>query len=460
MKEKKLKKTVIFAIFLIFAVIFAAFFTGCASTKVSSKTQIKDLSYDSLEQEPFYNQCKDDFIEKTLSNGIPVVIKKSMDQKNSGVRILFDREKSSLSMSGIEQLTLSMMMQGSAKHSSLYISSLEYTDQTFFTSQVHSDYLEYGLISTKDKINSMLKIFAETVKQPLMDSGDFSRVTDSFNKRSLEENKKSNLVLLKKLKQKLYEADDYFVPDFYSEESFIRYKDVINYHKGLLNSRKIKIIATGNFTNEEAETLLKTISDLFSSIPQGKKAVKSNKESVDFSSIKNSVFENSTDDKRIHAIGVYNIPEKNSSEYVKYALTSLYTDDILYQQIRVKYGFASAIGTGAITGSPSIGLISIYDINAASDISRTVKTALETIPEEAQVSRKLNQYKRFYVSTVVSSNASAEKTLNQMGESFIYFGDAKKYIEKPFQIYSVKPADIIEMYKNIFTGEIYWAVIK
>ncbi len=68
-----------FLILSYFSAIFSLLFLcGCTSTsQVSSYsgTRIKPISYSSLDEEPFYAHNHDSFVEKKLSNGIPVIIK-------------------------------------------------------------------------------------------------------------------------------------------------------------------------------------------------------------------------------------------------------------------------------------------------------------------------------------------------------------------------------------------------
>ena len=125
---------------------FLSIFIAAACTSTNNfnlhGTAVKSKIYSSVEEEPFFSQNCNSFFEEKLSNNIPVVIKKSKYQKNCSLALLIesdeipDKEKKS----GIEEITLELMKLGTLEYSNLYISSLEYTDLTKFTSSVHSDF--------------------------------------------------------------------------------------------------------------------------------------------------------------------------------------------------------------------------------------------------------------------------------------------------------------------------------
>lgn len=454
--KKSQKNTIFNAIFLIFL----AVFTGCKSTQSEKATAITLDRYETVEDEPFYSQNYSTFFEKKLANGIPVIIKKSVNQKSAGFRIIIESDANSTNIkkNGLEQITLELMKHGSKKYSDLYISSLEYTDQAVFTYSTKNDWCEYGFTCPKEKIKNVLEVFTESFLIPVLDENVFNEIIEEKEKILQNEEISPNYCLLKDVYMELAKSDVYFAPKRYTARSEIFYSDVKKCHENFLNGKRIKIIATGNFNDDEVKTLYSQITENFSGIASYNFKKKYPKlESIDFASmtekVKYSKFEyfNSA-----HVLGVYNIPRPCSDEYLKYAILSLYLDDMFYSELKEKNNMVQDIGTGNIMGYTNLGVISVYNVLSLKNMSREVyEYVIENLKVE-QSQKKIDGYKRIYTSFVLSSELSVSKTLDQMATGLIYTGDAKDYISRPFKISKITAEDFMKSFETTLGRGILW----
>lgn len=445
------KKTRIFLYFSVFFSLFILF--SCASTsssKASEGTKIKSLSYNSLEEEPFYVQNHELFVEKKLSNGIPVIIKKSKYQNSCAVRLVIDSVPLSdpVKKSGLENITLELMKAGTSKYSSHYISSLEYTDSTTFMSKVHADYLEYGISSQKDRLETVLEVFAQTFTKPLLSQTDFESIITAEKSRSPN--------ILDELYGILSEKDVYYAPLYVCENSSITYKDVKDFHSSLQNASRIRIVASGNFSDEDAENLFILLERNFGPLWKGKTSYKlPKKNAAEFDG--SVIYRECKKGEPSCALGYARIPEPLSDEYLRYGLLSLFLDDNLYSLVKQKYSLASDAGTGVLLSKANIGLVSIFDISSLKN-AQAVKDSVNDLVNEENLQKKLDSYKRVYVSFIMSSELSADRTLDQMALGLVYRNDAKDYIKRPFKVYQITPSQITEIYETCIKNNMNWVV--
>ena len=453
MKFKFIKK-ISFLIFLLTPVLFCA----CKSSPAQG-TKIKTDFITSLDQEPFYIQTKHSFEEKKLSNGIPLIIKTSPSQKDCTVNLVIDAEalKDPERKAGIEQITLNLIKLGSASYSSHYISSLEYTDSAYFNCAAHRDYLEFGFSAMPEGLENIIKVFGDVFKTPLMDTEEFSRLKEealSEREKCLDDSRER---LLESLYNRLKAKDSYFTDNSYSAASDISYQDVLSYQKSLLNARKIKIVASGNFKAQDVEKLYSELNAQFGSLKARdyKKRVPSIK-TVDLNPSESPVIVSGDGLKNQSLAGVYHVPPVCSAEYIKYSLMSLYIDDILYSDLKEKNKYALDAGTGLITGVIPLGVLMIYDLKTQNDlISYTAELTQKAFDSDA-FEKKLDSYKRIYISIVMSSELSSAKTCSQMAMSLVYSGDASDYIKRPYRIRTVTAEDVKKAFNDSIGGSILW----
>ncbi len=449
---KTAKKTKIFSLFICFFI--AIVLASCASNRQSNygKYKIAPKNYNSIDEEPFYVQNENSFLERKLSNGIPVIIKKSKNQNNCALRLVIKTIPLSnpIKKSGLEELTLNMMTQGTEKYSSLYISSLEYAQSTVFTVNVNPDFLEYGISSTKENLETVIPIFADTFKTPLLNQ-------ESFEKYYHHNDKTLQVTFLTQVYDILNQEDSYFSPGYLTNESEISLKEISDYHSTMLNASRISIIASGNFLDSEIDALVQSLENQFGKLQSyffpEKKPLKQKVQEPP----KLQILEN-IPNVPIFALGIFDLPVPLSQEYICFGILSLYLDDFLYLNLKEKNNVVLDAGIGILLSKSAKGLISIYDISTKKNVSvfDSLSDNLNSFLSLDSIEKKLDSYKRIYTSFVMSCELSSEKTLDQMSRSLIYQNDAKEYIKRPYQINKITAEEIRHFYENYIQGKICW----
>lgn len=457
MKKNFIKNFVFFIILPSFLIIFSSCATNsnAGSQARVSGTKIQAAAQ-TLEQDQFYIINRDSFTERKLSNGIPVIIKKSFNQKNCVVRLVFDRTPtfSGLKNSGVEQVTLELLKAGTKTYSPLYISSLEYTDATKFSGRVHCDYLEFEMNTVREKAPDMASLLAQMLKAPLLNEEDFKEIL-AFKKAELQKSDEGKN-LLEKIYRDLNSIDSYYDIPFMTEESQIKYSDVVSCHRELVNASRIKILASGNFTDEDIAALIDSLNKNFSDIKSAKFSKKNTAlKKFPMDELK-KLRAASDEENRNAAIGVFTIPDIADDQYLSYGLMSLYLDDMLYSQLKEKYSCAGDAGSGIVRAKPAFGTICIYDISQKKDVKPLVKDYIVQNMQTEQINKKLEQYKRIYTSVIQSCEFSASKSVEQMTLSLVYSGDAKSYISKPFKISKLTAEDVKAAFDSTVAEGICW----
>ncbi|MGN0738923.1 MAG: insulinase family protein [Treponema sp.] len=457
MTEKKISGL---KISLSFLFIFIA--ASCTSTNnfAAQGTAVKPKTYSSVDDEPFYAQNCNSFFEDKLSNGIPVVIKKSKYQKNCSLALLIDSDEipDKEKKSGLEEITLELMKLGTSDYSSLYISSLEYTDSTKFTSSVHSDFMQYAIVFPKERISAVIPVFAQTYKKPLLSLEGFEEILRQKKNSYGDADKKEQVKILQKIYEVLNGTYGGFVPEFYTENSLITYKDVVNCHARLLNAGRIKIVASGNFNDDEVQLLFKVLNENFGNLKSFAFSKKKTSEkkiiASDFESAKLNFVDPEL--KQDYSFGIYSIPKPLSINYYNYAVCSLFLDDMLYGYVKEMNNFAEDAGTGTLTGWNNVGIISVYNVRILNNLNEGVQDFILSNFKIETIKKKLDFYKRIYISSVMSAELSSAETVRQMALSLVYSGEAKKYIERPFIIQQITAEEVERSFVEIMSSGIVW----
>lgn len=445
--KKILKKYLIFSSLALF---FIAAFASCASSPERSPgdnfTKIKAKTYQSVEDEPFYSQNKDLFVHKSLSNGISVTVKKSRYQKDCTVRLVLDSAPvmDSVKKAGLEQLTMDLMQAETKKYSSLYISSMVYANSTYLTASAHQDFLEYGVTFFKENLETVIDILSDTFTAPLLSAEKFFEYTKIEVPVSAYND----------IQMHLAQKDPYFVPVYMMQESEISYTDVLNCFKGMQNASRIKIVASGNFSDEEIDGLVNLLNDKIGKIPVLKFTKKAAKSSFAIES--SDILYNQKDNDKKCAAGIFKIPDMLTEDYLAYGIASLMMDDALYNQIKEKGTYAADAGCGVLISKIPFGVISVYDIKNNGPVIENVQSCIQQALTMEQITKKLEYYKRIYTSVIMTSEFYSSKTADQMATSSVYQNDAESYIKRPYEVNCITALNVHEIYEHYIKGNSIW----
>lgn len=432
MTKKIIKNFIFISSFFSFLILFFS----CKSSNHNDFDYVKLSSY---KAEPYFQFNSDNFFERKLSNGIPIIIKKSKYQKDAALSIVIssDNTVNNISKSGIEKVTFELIKKASKTYSENYLSSMEFASSSRIKYKIHNDFYEYFLVSQKKDFFDSVPVLTDTFLHPLLNLLDFENIlTAEKNENSTMSN---NYTSLENLYSFLNKQDSYFSYPFFNEFSNFNLKNIVNFHKSLVNSNRIAIFCSGNFTDLEITELYKIIDDSLGKITQKKFEKKvAVKTKIDFSKFYSLESEQKN---KSNFLIPFNIPVYGSKEFFTYGLLSIMLDDLLLEFVKDNHDIIEDAGLGIIRGKINIGLISVINGQKA-QLSSEIKDYILASLTDEYILKEMEKYKRIYNSVFISSEKSAEKIINNMALSYIYNNDSKDFIKYPFYIRSIELDDI------------------
>ncbi len=449
-KLNKLNKINILAFAL--CLVFASFFlNGCAS----SPKQEKDA---------YYEENLKDFSTYKLTNGIPVIIKKSGTGQIFVLRTVFEGGTPLIepSKSGIEKLTLDLMFHGSENYSYEDILNMQYNISFSMNSSSGRDYSVAGIKCLEKDLDSVLTVYSDSILNPAFSESDFKQFMINENESLVRTLSDPSGQLSIEMEKAVFGQTSYSASANITQESInsISLNDVLECHKKLLDSSRIKFVVVANLDQSGQKKLVEKLDHLFGSIPKGEySAPVVNKISVSGEDI---FLKNKQAGTSAYSVGVFDSPERYDEDYVPFAISLMYLDDIFFDEVREKAGAVYSIGTGVLGGKEMLGAISAYKISDLENIHELIYTAIDHFPYESQIEQKLEQYKNKYITTLFDSSQNAAGVAANIITSLEYSGEPETYLKRSAQVQAVTAKDVREAYEKYLSKEnkILWITVS
>lgn len=428
-KYSRIKK-----LFTISTVLFTLILAGCASSKVS---------------DPYYEENIKDFSVFSLKNDIPLVLKKTSGQIVV-LRVVFEGGTPLVAQekAGIEDILLDLMFHGSVEYSYEDIQNMQYNMSFSLNSSAGKDYSVAGVKCIKKDLDTVLALFADSILNPILDEKDFSELMLQ-KKESLQRTLSDPSGLLSvELHKAVYAGHSYKTSDDVTLESVdsITLDDVKSHYKNLMDSARIKIVVVANFEGEELIQFEQKLDGYFGSIKKGSYSrPKIDKIVV---SGENLYIKNEQAGDSAYSIGFFDCPERYDSDYVPFAISLMYLDDIFFEQVREKAGAVYSVGSGVLGGRDMVGAISAYKISDKKNIDSLMLTAIESFPDEKTVAQKLDQYKNKYITTLFGSSQNGAGVAANIITSLEYSGSYDTYLKRSEEVQTVTAKQVVNAYKK------------
>lgn len=428
----------------------------CLSSCASSKASGPDFYADNIA----------DFRTEKLSNGIPVFFKQNHGSKVVVLRMIFEGGVASYESKkdGIEDFALSLALHGSEKYSYETLQTLEYEKSFSVVSSSNRDFSTAGFTCIFRDLDEVTEIFADSILNPLMSEEDFAQMQtetlDSLESRKANPNGTLGLALSKAA----FKNHPYEVSASAREETFssITLDDLKNHLSSILNAARIKFVVVGDLRVDDTKEFASKLDGFFGSIEK-KSWTKPETPALQVSG--ETVFaanEQAGDSGYIS--GVFACPERNSSDYIPFAISTMYLDDILFDQVREKEGAVYSIGTGVVGGKVLLGAISVYKGNNSKNLKDLINAAVLSF-DEGKTSEKLEEYKNKYISSLFSSSQNAAGIAANMVSSLEYFGSESAYLKRSQKVQAATAKQVNAAYEKylkaaVESGKITWVVVS
>lgn len=412
----------------------------------------------------FYEENIDSFAEFSLSNGIPVVLKNISSEKNIELRLLFEGGASSCprGKSGLDLLTFEVISQSPA------VKELSSHGKYFCVALCANDFSTYGFSCAAADFDEAFAAFAKSILEPDFSHEDYLSKESEAENAALDRSENLRFALLDAVAENLLRSHPYYDGIFYKSASRVSEYDIEENLKNLLDARRIKIIAAGNFSAlqygekkskaSQEDSFAKNAARIFEMLEESFGAILPGEFSAP--QIPEINFANKKDAKKeFEFAGNYycaalcqKAPERGADDYEAFALASLAADYVLRREL-VQKNTATSCGTAILNGRQSIAMIVANGINEGSDIKESIAAALEKNLSAEEIAPLLNAFKNIYASKIYASEKNCHVTLEQIASSIFYEGSASEYLKRIEKIERLTAEEVRAAYEKYFLSE-------
>ena len=393
----------------------------------------------------------EDFTVRHLGNDIPVIFKQNRGSKIVVMRVIFEGGTSSLdkSVSGLEGLTLDLALRGSDNYSYEQIQQLEYEKSFSLSSSSGKDYSTAGFICIQRDLSQVFDIFSSCLLKPTFSEEDYNRRMTEISEAISREKADPSGALSLEISKNVFKDHPYATNSSVTEDSYnnINLDLAKGLHNSLLNALRMKIVIVGNFSASLIDDFTSKLDRKFGGI--SRKAFSLPVIPKIFVNQNTVRVANDQAGDSGYVAGMFACPARDSDEYIPFALASMYIDDLFMSQVREKAGAVYSMNVGVIGGKELVGVISGYRVSGKTQFKKLTLDAISSFDEEA-VTKKLDQYKNKYISTIFNSSQSASGVAGNVISSIEYFGSEDAYLHRAEKVRAVGANQVINAYEKYF----------
>lgn len=420
------------------AAVLAVSFISCASSGTVEKN------------DAYYIENKKTFSYKQLSNGIPVVFKRTSGGEIFVLRMVFEGGTPLIPVqkAGLEELTMDLMFHGSKEFSYEDIQNMQFNLSFSMSNSSGRDYSVAGIKCLKKDLDSVLSVFADAIINPVLSQKDFDQFMINRREGLNSSLSRPESQLGIELEKAAFTGTAYESSTDITEESInsITLEDVKKHWEKLLDAKRIKFVVVADLNEEGQKAFVNKLNSYFGSLKKGDWK----KPSVAKITVKGEdvYITNPQAGTAGYSIGFFDCPERYNQDYIPFAMCLLYLDDIFFKEVREKAGAVYSINTGVLGGKDMLGAISCYKISDVKNIRMHVEKAIDLFPDTQEIEAKLDQYKNKYITTLFGSAQSGTGVAANIINSIEYSESAESYLRRSQEVQQVQAKDITEAYKK------------
>lgn len=400
----------------------------------------------------YYEDTISDFSTAELSNGIPVIFKQ-YESKTAWIGLIIDGGVALYTedKSGLEDITLNLMLHGSESFPYNEIQRLEFEKSFSISATAGKD---YSVISTRfiqRDLNDALSLFSDSILHPTLSEADFTTIMTEEAEALQRTLSNPSGVLGLELTKAAFSRHPYATSTAVTAQSIskITLEDVQNHYISLLDASRLSFVVVGDFSSKAQKKLLTLLDTAFGTISRS-------------SFTKTSIPPLEASSKTIYAVsdvaadtgyiaGYFTCPERTTEDYVAFAIALMYLDDILFKQVREQHGAVYSIGSGVFGGKQLLGAISVYKATEKKQLQHYIYEAIEDFPSEEEIEKTLDEYKNKYITTLFSSSQNITGVAGNVVASLAYYQNATQYLNRAEQVQNITAQDVSRIYRRYLT---------
>ena len=421
----------------------------------------------------FYELNKGSITVKTLSNGIPVIIKKNPANKVYNLKVVLKGGVAMLKpeQAGLEALTLALMTRGSEKYSYEFLKRTMYEKSSSISySAIGYDYSTFDL-NTLDKYwKELFPVFTDVFMNPSMLPEMFKQVQNDLKVAAQKSTTDQYEFTVAELHKAMFAGHPYAIEAKGTVQTItaLTLDDVKNFYAATFGAERLFIVAVGNFDDtalfKDLEATFGKIQKKNITIPEVPKWIpKADLLLVPFKTARGVA----------HVRGDYPIAPVTDKDFLIQQFANSILNELLFSIVRTDNGGCYSVWANAHGFKNSYGSLVVFKTNKPSSAKLWVDQAIKLLAsgktlnikgkgdKYAPLTETIGAYKAKYINSFFGNQVTNAEQASQLASSFLYFNDAYEYLRLADKINAITPEDVIRVVnKTLVNGIITWIVVS
>jgi len=415
----------------------------------------------------------------TLSNGVPVVVKRSQANRVLALSLVIRGGSAAAKpeTAGLEGLALATMARGSAGHSYEEIQALLDETSSSIGKAAGLDFSTYSLVTLDKYLDRLLPIWSDTLVRPAFSQKDFDQCLSEAELalQSKKQDPWASTALA--TNEVFFEGHPYAVAPEGNAESLASFdlSAVKAWYQTAFSANRMFVVAVGDF---DPESLRSELEAGIGAIPDRGFALPPPAPAFDYGSGVSTLAKVEFPQSKgvAYLRGDFAAPGPEADDFMALNIGMEMFADLLLNVVRDKYGAVYSPGAyirdslanyGSIImfKTAAAGKIKSYIDEAAADLARGMALSVDpTVSDGAQprmsVEDALPAYKAKYVNALFQGQSTNAQVASRIAKSVISAGDCRAWLLDFDRIESVTAVDVrAAIAKYVAGGRIDWVLL-
>jgi len=442
----------------------------------------EQAQFDSPSINSFARENLGSFSTARLSNGIPVIIKRSTSNRILSLKTVLTGHVSytPLDKAGLESVMLTLLTRGSQHYTYPDVQRLTFeTSSDIVPRYADFDVSSIDLVTIDTYFTRLFPVYADAVLHPAWNADEFPKVISDFKIQKQQAQNDPFSATVKALDERFFQGHPYAADPGGAGDSLdhISLDDVKGYYGQAVNAGRMFLVAVGNF---DPAVLVPMLDAAFGSLPRSsvtrppvpsfEGAVKPDLLVVPFPRSNGLAY----------VRGQFAMPGPDSPDYAAALVAFDILNDILFEVVRTRNGAAYGAEAGVDGGSASFGNITIYRTTVPGKVKGLVDQAIGVLASGKSLSGTVNVsaagkgglgnaaeaeasafvpvadalpfYKLKFITQFYSGQQTNRQIASQIAGSLFYHGDYRHYLLLIDRINAITAEDVVRVAKAWLVG--------